>query len=186
MAMCLCYMVWVSIHRNLYAISAYHHWCCEFESRSGRGVQYFVIVCQWLATGRWFSPGPSVSFTNKTDNLFNLIFAIKVDGYIYTLENIEGAIENGQSRETGNIGYTRRRQTKQKHNTICVRYHYTQTNTNNVNKTWALLQTTGGKDESQLPSSISLYIANHFYFFVVLLCALRSEFPVVMSVTISA
>ena len=26
-----------------YAISAYHHWSCEFESRSGRGVQYFVI-----------------------------------------------------------------------------------------------------------------------------------------------
>jgi hypothetical protein len=51
----------------MYAISAYHHWCCEFESRSGRGVQYFVIVCQWLATGRWFSPGPSVSSTNKTD-----------------------------------------------------------------------------------------------------------------------
>ena len=25
-----------------------------------------------------------------------------------------------QSRETGNIGYTRRRKTKQKHNTICV------------------------------------------------------------------
>jgi hypothetical protein len=24
-------------------------------------------VCQWLATGRWFSPGPSVSATNKTD-----------------------------------------------------------------------------------------------------------------------
>ena len=23
-------------------------------------------VCQWLATGRWFSPGPSVSSTNKT------------------------------------------------------------------------------------------------------------------------
>jgi len=26
-----------------YAISAYHHWCCEFESRSGRGVQHYVI-----------------------------------------------------------------------------------------------------------------------------------------------
>jgi len=25
-----------------YAISAYHHWCCEFESRSGRGVQHYV------------------------------------------------------------------------------------------------------------------------------------------------
>jgi hypothetical protein len=24
-------------------------------------------VCQWLATGRWFSPGRSVSSTNKTD-----------------------------------------------------------------------------------------------------------------------
>ena len=26
-----------------YAINAYHHWCCEFESRSGRGVQHYVI-----------------------------------------------------------------------------------------------------------------------------------------------
>ena len=26
-----------------YAVSAYHHWCCEFESRSGRGVQHHVI-----------------------------------------------------------------------------------------------------------------------------------------------
>ena len=26
-----------------YAINVYHHWCCEFESRSGQGVQYYVI-----------------------------------------------------------------------------------------------------------------------------------------------
>ena len=26
-----------------YGISAYHHWCCEFESWSGRGVQHCVI-----------------------------------------------------------------------------------------------------------------------------------------------
>ena len=26
-----------------YAISAYHHLCCEFESRSGRDVQHYVI-----------------------------------------------------------------------------------------------------------------------------------------------
>jgi hypothetical protein len=50
-----------------YAISAYHDWCCEFEYRSGRGAQYHVIVCQWLATGRWFSPGSPVSSTNNTD-----------------------------------------------------------------------------------------------------------------------
>ena len=49
-----------------YAISAYHHWCCEFESRSGRGVHY-VIKFVWLATGRWFSLGPPVSSTNKTE-----------------------------------------------------------------------------------------------------------------------
>jgi len=51
------------------------------------------------------------------------------------LENTKGAIKNGQSKETGNKGYTRQRKTKQKHNTICIGHHYTQTNTNNVNKT---------------------------------------------------
>ena len=33
------------------------------------------------------------------------------------LENIEGALKHGHSRETGNIGYTRRGITNQKHNT---------------------------------------------------------------------
>ena len=55
---------------TVYAISAaYRHWCCEFESRSGRGVQHYVIkVCQWLGTGRWFSPGTLFSSSNKTDH----------------------------------------------------------------------------------------------------------------------
>jgi hypothetical protein len=26
-----------------YATSAYHHWCCEFKSRSGPGVQHYMI-----------------------------------------------------------------------------------------------------------------------------------------------
>ena len=43
------------------------------------------------------------------------------------LENTEGPIKNGQSRGNVNIEM-------QKHNTICVGHHYTQTNTNNVNK----------------------------------------------------
>jgi len=50
------------------------------------------------------------------------------------LENTEGAIKNGQFRKTGNIEYTRREQTKQNHNIIYVGHHYTQTNTNKVNK----------------------------------------------------
>jgi hypothetical protein len=66
------------------------------------------------------------------------------------LENTEETIKNGQSRETDNIGYTWRRQTKQKHNTICAGHRYTQTNTNNVNKTWAPLQTTEGKDKPNI------------------------------------
>ena len=52
----------------------------------------------------------------------------------YKLENTEGVIKNGQSRETGNTDYTRRRETKPKNNAICVGHHYAQTNTNNVNK----------------------------------------------------
>ena len=52
-----------------YAVSAYHHCSCEFESRSSSAYSscHYVIVCQWLATGRWFSPGTPISSTNKTD-----------------------------------------------------------------------------------------------------------------------
>jgi hypothetical protein len=43
--------------------------------------------------------------------------------------------------------HTRRRKTKQKLNTICVGHHYAIANKHkyDVNKTWALLQTSGGK-----------------------------------------
>ena len=47
------------------------------------------------------------------------------------------AIKEGQCRQTGNIGYTRRVKTKQKSNTICVGKPLC---ANNVNKT------SGGKD----------------------------------------
>ena len=49
------------------------------------------------------------------------------------LENTAGAIEKMTIQR--NTGHTRRRQTKQKHNTICVGHHYAEANTNNVNKT---------------------------------------------------
>ena len=58
--------------------------------------------------------------------------------------------KKGKSRETGNIGCTRSRQTKQKHNTICVGHYYAQADTHYVGKTCALLQTTGGKDELRI------------------------------------
>jgi hypothetical protein len=43
---------------------------------------------------------------------------------------------------------TRRKQTKQKYNIICVGQHNTQANTNNINRT--LLQTTGVKTNQSL------------------------------------
>ena len=62
-------------------------------------------------------------------------------------ENTEGAIKIQQSRETDNTGHTRRRKTKRKHNTICVRHNYVQANKKIANKTCILLQITGGNDE---------------------------------------
>jgi len=44
----------------------------------------------------------------------------------------------------------RRKKKKKNKNAIYVGHHYAQTNTNNVNKTWALIQTTGGKDEPNI------------------------------------
>jgi len=51
-----------------YAISAYHHLCCAFDSRTGaRCATLCDKVFQWLAACRLFSPGTPVSSTNKTD-----------------------------------------------------------------------------------------------------------------------
>ena len=79
--------------------------------------------------------------------------------------------KNKQSRETGNIGNTRHRgnlqhwehKTQGKLATLGTQdtrrrqikqntHHYAQTNTNNVNKTKALLQTIGGKDKPNIVS----------------------------------
>jgi hypothetical protein len=52
-------------------ISAYHHWRCEFEFHSWRGVLDATLcdkVCQWLAISRWFYPGTPVSPANKSDH----------------------------------------------------------------------------------------------------------------------
>jgi hypothetical protein len=57
-------VVWFT---TTYAISAYHHWCCEFESRSGRGVQHYVkkFVSDLRQVGGFLCI--PVSSTNKTD-----------------------------------------------------------------------------------------------------------------------
>jgi hypothetical protein len=54
-------------------------------------------VCQWLATGRWFSPGTPVSFTNKTERhdmaeilLKVALNTIKQTTQTYSALNIKG------------------------------------------------------------------------------------------------
>ena len=76
-----------------------------------------------------------VIFKNVAENNF-VIYQQKIN-----VREYRRGKQNGQSRETGNIGYTRRwktKQTKQKHSTICVGHHYAQTKTNKVNTTWYL------------------------------------------------
>jgi hypothetical protein len=51
-----------------------------------------------------------------------------------TLREYRRGNTNGESRENGNIGHTRRRKTA-KTRSICVGQLYSQTSTNNLNKT---------------------------------------------------
>ena len=106
---------------------------------------------------KWYTSLYSIFMTNWIFGNFSIIsirmqhkfLCIFLTGkclQINVREYRRGNKKNWLSRETGYIGYTRRRKTKQKHKTICVGRHYAQTNTNNVNNTRALLQTTGGSN----------------------------------------
>ena len=58
-----------------FAIIVYHHYSCEFEARSWRGVLDTTLcdkVCQW------FSPGTPVSSTNKIDRYDKAEILLKV------------------------------------------------------------------------------------------------------------
>ena len=59
-------------------------------------------------------------------------------------------MDNPEKVATQGTQDTKRRKTKQKHKSIYIGHHYPQTNTNNVNKTRALIQTTGGKVEPNI------------------------------------
>ena len=55
-------------------------------------------------------------------------------------------MDNPEKLATLSTQYTGRRKKNKKTTTI----QYTQTNTNNVNNTWGILQITGGKDEPNI------------------------------------
>ena len=87
---------------TIYAISAYHHWCCEFESRSGWSDKCTALcdkVCQWLATGWWFSSGLLVSSINKTDchNITEILLKVVLN--TITLSNKQSIIIGVESKK---------------------------------------------------------------------------------------
>ena len=83
------------------AISAYQHKRCEFEPHSWWGVLDTTLcgkVCQWLATGLWFSPGTPISSTNKTDRHDITKILLKVASKIN-----RWFIKNGFAKQYSNI-----------------------------------------------------------------------------------
>ena len=64
-------------------------------------------------------------------------------------EKTEGAFKMDNPEKLATLGTQDEDKQNKKYNTICVGYHYTQTNKNNVNKTWTVVQTTGDKGEEQ-------------------------------------
>jgi hypothetical protein len=74
----------------MYRISAYHHWY-EFESRSGRGVQRYVIkFVSDLPQVGWFSPGPMVSSKlNWPPDITEIMFLIVASNTIKQTNNIK-------------------------------------------------------------------------------------------------
>ena len=72
----------------------YRHESREFEPRVWRGVLDAILsdqVCEWLATGWWFSP---VDFTNKTDRLDITEILLKVAINTITLTNLHISVGN--------------------------------------------------------------------------------------------
>ena len=58
-------------------------------------------VCQWLATGRWFSPGTPVSSTNKTDHhdINKILLKMALNTITITLSTIVKPIETEPSSD---------------------------------------------------------------------------------------
>jgi hypothetical protein len=55
------------------------------------GLNYSTLcdkVYQWLATSRWFSPGPPVSSTNKTDrhDITEILLKVALNTILYIIE----------------------------------------------------------------------------------------------------
>jgi hypothetical protein len=71
-----CYIIITLIPFQIYLIIAMALWVRTQLRRSDRDTTLCDKVCQWPATGRWFSPGPPVTSTNKTEILLKVAQSI--------------------------------------------------------------------------------------------------------------
>jgi hypothetical protein len=92
--------------------------------------QYWMPFCSFvLLTSFIVNITSDVIILQMTHNLLNnYIFIMLINVREYWRGNHKWTIQ----RNWQHIGYTRGRKTKQKHNTICVGYHYRQTNTSKL------------------------------------------------------
>ena len=94
---------------------------------------------------------------NKQDDIyltFNVLKSIN-DGE-YWRGNIKWTIQKNWQHRSHKTKRKNKNKNKKNPNTMCVGHHYLHANTNNVNKTWAFLQTIGGKDEPTIVWSLCL------------------------------
>jgi hypothetical protein len=59
---------------TIYAIGANHHWCCEFESRSGQGVQHYAYMWTFRREHFQFSTIQGRQFNQFNKCLSNKIY----------------------------------------------------------------------------------------------------------------
>jgi hypothetical protein len=64
-------------------LSRWRQWCLQNVYQCVLNTTLCEKVCQWLATGRWFSSGTPVSSTNKTDRDRHWLHSCKSNYHIY-------------------------------------------------------------------------------------------------------
>ena len=70
-----------------YVISTYHNYSCEFEFHSYRGLfDATLSVFQWLAVGRWFSPGSSPN-RNDHHDITELLLQVAINNNSHAYAN---------------------------------------------------------------------------------------------------
>ena len=109
--------------------------------------QYNYVIQKWFVKKIL---DLSFSFNLSFRTLFCLpTLQVEINVREYRRCNQKWTIQRNWQHRIHKNEWKKKKQTK-KTNTIWDGHHYTQTNTNKVKKTWALLQTTGGKNEPNI------------------------------------